>query len=121
MMEISNEPITALPKPSHIARAANRLRQNLRPEDPEDLDFKLDEDCIPPNFLKDDVRASNKCHLIFATDAQLVHLDGTFKLVRKPFTRLFSVNAFVRSGDHLKQVPLAFVLMSGKKKEITRR
>ena len=37
----------ALSKPEHMARAANRLRQRLRPEDPKDLDFEIMEDCIP--------------------------------------------------------------------------
>ena len=115
----------ALPNPSYIARAANCLRKNCRPEDPTDLEFELNEDCLPENFLRADVRASRKRHLVFATDAQLQqlirartwYLDGTFKLVRQPFTQLFSVNAFVRSGAHMKQVPLAFVLMSGKRTE----
>ena len=125
MGELTTEPMGALPNPSYIARAVNRLRKNCRPEDPTDLEFEPNEDCLPDNFLRADVRAGRKRHLVFATDAQLQqlirartwYLDGTFKLVRQPFTQLFSVNAFVRSGAHMKQVPLAFVLMSGKRTE----
>jgi hypothetical protein len=38
--EEDRRPCAALPKPEHIARAANRLRQKLRPEDPKDLEKK---------------------------------------------------------------------------------
>ena len=94
MGELTTEPMGALPNPSYIARAANRLRKNCRPEDPTDLEFELNEDCLPENFLRADVRAGRKRHLVFATDAQLQqlirartwYLDGTFKLVRQPFT-----------------------------------
>ena len=52
-----------------------------------------------------------------ATDEQLQllqqgkrwYLDATFYVVRRPFQQLFSVHAFVRKGDSLKQVLLAFV------------
>lgn len=72
-----------------------------RPKDPIDLQFELDEECLPEDFVSADVHAGSKQHLVFATDAQpqqLVraktwYLDGTFKLVRQPLTELFSVNA----------------------------
>ena len=60
---------------------------------------------------------------MFSSDEQLRHLssakmwyiDGTFKLCRHPFTQLFTINIFVRKDDCAKQVPMVFVLMSGRK------
>ena len=102
-----------------------RLRQKLRPEDPTDLDFELEEEHIPDHFFRKDVQVRERRHLIFATDKQLRQLgnvkswyiDGTFKLCRLPFSQLLSINAFVRKEDCAKQVPLLFVLMSGRKKK----
>ena len=62
---------------------------------------------------------------MFATNQQLDvlsraktwYVDGTFKLCRSPFTQLLTVNAFIRSGECTKQVPLLFVIMSGRKKK----
>ena len=93
----------ALSKPEHIARAANRLRERLHPEDPKDLDFEIMKDCIPQGFFQAEVYLKERRHLIFATDEQLTtlakakswYLDGTFKLVRKPFQQLVTINAFV--------------------------
>ena len=117
-------PCPALSKPMHLARAANRLRQSLRPDDPVDLDFELEEEHIPADFLRGDILVKNRRHIVLATDQQLAclarakswYIDGTFKLVRRPFTQLLTVNAFVRSGEFGKQIPLAFAIMSGKKK-----
>ena len=63
-------------------------------------------------------------HLVLASDRQMEvlskskiwYIDGTFKLCRQPFSQLLTVNAFVRNDDHVKQVPLVFVVMSGRKK-----
>ena len=89
-----------------------------------DLNFSVEEDAFPAGFYKGEVKVMERRHLIFATDQQLTHLaastswyvDGTFKLVSRPFQQLLSINAFVRSGDCAKLVPLVFVMMSGRRK-----
>ena len=112
----------ALPRPALVARAANRLRQKLRHEQPKDLDFELVEECLPPGFFQADLTVKQRRHLIFARQEQLNtlakakswYMDGTFKLVRHPFKQLLTVNAFVRSGEYAKQGPLVFVRMANK-------
>ena len=62
--------------------------------------------------------------LILATDAQLNLLagakrwyaDGTFKVVRKPFYQLWTIHAFLRKNDNVKQFPLLFCLISSRRK-----
>ena len=101
------------------------MRQRQRPNDPTDLEFVLQEEHIPAGFLQKDIRVRERRHLVFATEQQLNklnsaktwYIDGTFKLCCHPFTQLVTTNAFVRSDDHIKQVPLVSVSMSGKKKE----
>jgi hypothetical protein len=98
-------------------------REKVRPRDPRDLDFELATDFIPDNFLRDDVKVDNKRHLVFVSDrmisvlgrAKRWYMDATFKIVKDPFQQLFSIHAFVRSDDDVKQVPLLFALMSRRK------
>ena len=122
---VGNEPTTAVPKMVNLARAANRRRQQTRPRHPTSLDFEISDQHIPEGFLQADVMAGERRHLVFASDSMLEllakaknwYIDGTFKVVQAPFTQLLSIHAFIRSDDNMKQVPLCFVLMSGKRKK----
>jgi len=65
-----------------------------------------------------------KHHLPFASDemirllsrAEVWYIDGTFKIIKEPFKQLFTIHTFIRQGEHAKQVPLMFCMMSGKRK-----
>ena len=37
------------------------------------------------------------------------YVNGTFKVVRRPFTQLFSIHAFMECDGNVKQMPLLFV------------
>lgn len=116
----------ALSQPAALVRAANRQRQKTRPHHPTSLDFEVNMEAIPDDFLRADIEVGCgerfRRHLLLATEKQLALLtsakqwfvDGTFKLVREPFKQLYSFHAFIKVEDQLKQVPLAFVVMSGK-------
>ena len=83
--------------------------------------------CLAPmnDFLQSDIIHDGQRHLIFATKTMLYHLhhakkwyvDGTFKLVKRPFYQLFSIHGFVKQGRYKKQIPLCFVLMSRRQTE----
>ena len=82
---------------------------------------------IPTDFLRADVQHSGTRHLVLATIEQLkllskaktwyVNEDATFKVVKQPFPQLFSVYAFVKKDGHFKQLPLAFIVMSLRRKK----
>ena len=84
-------------------------------------------DYIPGSFLRGDINVDGRSHLIFAADQMLDilcrakrwYLDGTFKIVKEPFAQLISIHAFVKSESSIKQLPLVFVLMSGKRKSLS--
>lgn len=116
--EVRDGPCPALSKPDHLARATNRVRQSMHPQDPIDLDFKLCQGHVPDGFLKADIKKHGKRHIILATDQQLErqskaktwYIDGIFKLVKQPFQQLFTINVYAHTDDHTKQVPLVFVM-----------
>jgi hypothetical protein len=53
-------------------------------------------------------------HLVFSTpemisplkQAKVWYMDATFKVVKDPFKQLFSIHAFVRQNNDVKQVKL---------------
>ncbi|KAJ8312166.1 hypothetical protein KUTeg_009539 [Tegillarca granosa] len=110
----SKEPEFARPKFSNAVRTANRQRQADRPEEPRDMNFEIDLEFLErhtsSDFYRGDVTVGDHRHLIFASDQQLQHIasaktwyiDGTFKIVSKPFVQLLSIHFFARSGDDMK-------------------
>jgi len=89
------------------------------------LDFELVDDYVPSQFLRGDIRKKGTRHLIFATGAQLEFLtnaktwyvDATFKVIKQPLTQLFSIHAFAKKDGELMQTPLAFVVMSRRRRK----
>ncbi|XP_078334484.1 uncharacterized protein LOC111132122 [Crassostrea virginica] len=119
-------PPASRPKPANLTRAAQRVRQSMRPKDPKDLNFELATDFLDsqmPELHHQDVYVSGQRHLLVYTTHQLQllakaktwYMDATFHVVNQPWTQLFSVHSFIRSGSHMKQVPLAFCFMSRKR------
>ena len=123
--DVVDRHVTAAARALHMA--CSRARKGLRPEDPSTTDFDIDEDflqrAISETFFRKTIKVKDRRNLLFATDKQMEimanartwYVDATFKVVKDPFKQLLSVHAFMRSGDKMKQVPLCFVLMSGKK------
>ncbi|XP_061165653.1 uncharacterized protein LOC133174562 [Saccostrea echinata] len=119
-------PPDSSPNPGYLIRAANRIRQLDRPQDSSDLQdevYFLERHA--QGFLRKDLIVDDKRHLIFYTERQLQlfakvktwYMDGSFRCVNNPWKQLFSIHGFVKSGSHIKQIPLVFVIMSGKRKE----
>ena len=120
-----NAPTEALPQPSSLTRKCNRLRHDSRPQNPETLDFHMDDSALPENFLSADIKVGNRRHLVFYNDqlldllkaAKEWYVDGTLKSVGALFVQLWSIHVFILYGDLVKQVPVLYSLMSGKSTE----
>ena len=85
----------------------------------------MNTDALPPRFLRKVITVCGRLHVVFSTstqlhllaDATIWYINGTFKVLSHPFTQLVSEHAFLKKDRTLKQVPLVFVMMSGKRKE----
>ena len=105
------------------------MRMKHRPKEPINFSCPVNLAAIDinPEYLVADIKIENEDglaearHLVFATPMQLnlfkkvqtIYLDGTFKAVNKKlFKQLFSIHAFVRCEDNVKQIPLINVMMS---------
>ncbi|XP_052271651.1 uncharacterized protein LOC127872359 [Dreissena polymorpha] len=120
-----SEDDVCLPRMDNLTRAVNLHCQKMRSQEPCDLNFDLDREYIGDNFILDDISYEDQRHIVFATTEQLGELkqsrkwfvDGTFKLVKRPFYQLVTIHAFVRKGEDTKQVPLVYILMSRRTKQ----
>jgi len=91
MEELTDEPCPSLPKPVNLAKAANHLRQRLRPADPVDLEFQLKTEHIPENFLRGDIKVSIlsfTLHMFKNFDARMGSLCILHGIYRK-LTRIY--------------------------------
>ena len=112
-------------------RQMNRGKSGTVPKEPAALDFVVDYNflascgVIPEGryFIKEEINmASGKRHFIMYTELMQAIMsdvftwwvDATFKVVKFPFTQLWGVHAFINCEGSMKQVTVAFVLMSGK-------
>ena len=120
LQEVAPDHREILPDLDHLIRCVNRVREKYRPKHPKELDFMLDFDNIPQQFVREDLYENNQRYIIMCTDRQLqllkktktVFFDATFKCVKDPFKQLASMHSFVKSEGTMKMVPLAFIIMS---------
>ena len=54
-----DDPVPSLPVPSNLVHAVNRCQQNLRLQDPADLNFDLTEDFLPADFFRKHYKTSS--------------------------------------------------------------
>ena len=108
----NNQPCPSLPKPDYLAQQANRHRQKVRPAEPTDLVFEIDEQFVPEAFYRGSVIAvGDKKHLLFASDSMLHILSKAkcgISMARSSSLSIHSLNYLV------------FTLLSGKGRTVNR-
>ena len=107
-----------------MARVFNLHRQKTRPRHPTTLDnFEVNCHFIPDILDTWQLQVGERIHVIWSSKKQREllstsktwYMDGTFRLVKEPFKQLYCIHSFITDGTSIKQVPLLFVLMSGKR------
>ena len=101
----------------------NTYRAKGREKNVSNLDFTLNRNAIPDDFLLADIEIDGNRHLIFGLEkimdimknAAVYYLDGTFRVVNKPFMQLYTIHAFVNNDTNSKQIPMIYILMSGRR------
>ena len=98
-----------------------RHRNLHAPPKVKDLNFEIERRFLPdvPNFYRGEVCTKEGRHLIFFSDTQLDYLkkakswyvDGTFKIVKDPFTQLLTIHTTVIYNNKTTSIPIAFILM----------
>ena len=58
LRELPDAPCPSIPRLDSLQQTANRVRQQLRPKDLKDLEFKLQTEHIPDGFFREDVKVS---------------------------------------------------------------
>ena len=98
--------------------------QRTGQKNPKDIHFELNEHGIPPDLNVHDLEYGKgerkRRHLVCYSDKQARilktkqrwYMDGTFKIVKKPFVQLYTIHSFIRVGGQKKMVPLMHILMS---------
>ena len=91
-----------LPTLTNRCRYINKCRHELHPPNlpQNDLNFEIADSYFMPGFYRGEVQGNDRAgHLIFATKEQLEYLancrrwfiDGTFKIVSRPFSQLLTI------------------------------
>ena len=118
---------SSLAKMKSMKMTIMRTRNLHAPPKVTNINFQLERRFFPqdvPHFFRGDVTTKEGRHVIFFSDKQLEYLqkakvwyvDGTFKIIRDPFTQLLTIHTTVRNNETTSSIPIAFILMSRRRK-----